>query len=358
MAAGAGHNPEDILAAYDYDLPPGRIAQHPARRREAARLMRLERASGLLEHGTIAELPSILRPGDLLVMNDTKVVPARLLALKPSGGLVEVFLLSPAQPVEVCPNGWETHQVLIRGKISHSTLYLQKNPQVELKLVEKKERGQALLAFPGSALKLAALFGSTPLPPYIKRPDGDKPLDKLRYQTVYAKRDGAVAAPTAGLHLSKNLLAKLQGLGVGLGYITLHVGYGTFAQPEAQDLAQGRLHGEWAEITPRLAAQHAACRAAGGRVIAVGTTSARALEWASASGRQLQAMNGLCGLLIAPGFVFQAIDGLLTNFHLPRTTLLMLVAALAGRQRVMAAYQEAVRLGYRFYSYGDAMLIL
>lgn len=354
-----GQGEADVLAAYDYHLPPDRIAQKPARRREQARLMRLYRPSGLVEHGQVKDLPEILKPGDLLIMNNTRVVPARLFAFKPSGGMVEVFLLSPARPVEIRLDGAEVHQVLMRGRFNGPSLYLRQNPGIELKLVEKGQRGQALMLFPGSALKLAELYGSTPLPPYIKREGEDKPLDKLRYQTVYADCPGAVAAPTAGLHLSKALLSVLRRMGVGLGYITLHVGYGTFAQPSAAQLAAGQLHGEWVQVAPSLVEQYNACRARGGRVIAVGTTSLRALEWAMAeAGGCLEPAEGECRLMIAPGSKVESVDGLLTNFHLPRTTLLMLVAALAGHENIMAAYKEAVETGYRFYSYGDAMLII
>ncbi|RJX34589.1 MAG: tRNA preQ1(34) S-adenosylmethionine ribosyltransferase-isomerase QueA [Desulfarculus sp.] len=351
----------DPLAAYDYHLPPGLIAQGPARRRVQARLMLLGKNGGGAVHEKVARLTRLLRPGDLLVLNQTQVVPARLLAYKPSGGRVEVLLLSPAQPLERLAGGGELHQCLLR---SHrplgpgARLLLRGQPELWLEVRERRARGQAVVEFPGPALAVAQERGQTPLPPYIKRPLGPGPQDRERYQTVYAACPGAVAAPTAGLHLSRELLAALGRRGVEMAALTLHVGYGTFAEPSAADLAAGRLHAEWVETAPALSQAVARTKARGGRVIAVGTTSLRALEWRVGPGGVPQPGQGWCDLLIAPGHEFRVTDGLLTNFHLPRTTLLMLVAALAGRERVLEAYAEAVTRRYRFYSFGDAMLII
>ncbi len=350
----------DPLAAYDYHLPPGLIAQSPARRRVAARLLVLPPTGGW-RHEKVARLTKILQPGDLLVLNQTRVVPARLRGHKASGGKVEVFLLNPALPRESLAHGGELHQCLLRSRRPlrpGQDIFLDGEPEVPVRVREKGARGQALVEFPVPALSLAQQRGQTPLPPYIKRPQGPAPGDRERYQTVYAAKPGAVAAPTAGLHLSRELLAALERRGVGHTHLTLHVGYGTFAEPSPQDLAAGRLHPEWVEMPAQTSRAVAETKAAGGRVIAVGTTSLRALEWRAGPGGVPQAGKGWCDLLIAPGHRFKAADGLLTNFHLPRTTLLMLVAALAGRGRVLEAYAEAVRQKYRFYSFGDAMLIL
>ncbi|MFH1059631.1 MAG: tRNA preQ1(34) S-adenosylmethionine ribosyltransferase-isomerase QueA [Pseudomonadota bacterium] len=356
-APGRGVDP---LAGYDYDLPPERIAQAPARRRAQARLLRLPLNGGAFGHHRVGWLAQELKAGDLLVVNDTKVVPARLFWRKPSGGRVEMLLLAPAAPVRRLPEGGEVHQVLLRGLRSQgagSELRLEAAPDLMARVLERGERGRALVALARPGLELARRWGQVPLPPYIKRPDGPRPEDAPRYQTVYAAREGAVAAPTAGLHLSPELIAALDRRGVGLARLTLHVGYGTFAEPDPAELAAGRLHAEWVEAPEATVAAVQRAKARGGRVIAVGTTSLRALEWRAAGG-ELTPGQGWCDLLIAPGFDFRVADGLLTNFHLPRTTLLMLVAALAGRDRVLAAYAEAVSLGYRFYSFGDAMLLL
>lgn len=353
--------PQDLLAAYDYELPRELIAQAPARRRVQARLLHLPRHQGQPGHYKVANLTHLLGPGDLLVLNDTRVVPARLAAAKPTGGRVEILLLSPAQPHERLEGGREIHQCLLR---SHKPLApgirlrLAGDPEVWVRVLDRGSRGQALVEFPSPALDLAAERGATPLPPYIKRPQGPDIHDAMRYQTVYASQPGAVAAPTAGLHLSRELLSALARRGVETTSLTLHVGYGTFAEPDQAQLASGRLHSEWVQISPEAAQAVARAKQRGGRVIAVGTTSLRSLEWRPGPGGVPQAGAGWCDLLIAPGRRFRVADGLLTNFHLPRTTLLMLVAALAGRERVLAAYRQAMERRYRFYSYGDAMLII
>jgi S-adenosylmethionine:tRNA ribosyltransferase-isomerase len=349
----------DALAAYDYRLPAELVAGRPARRRVQARLMVLAGARPV-QHSRVAQLTRWLRPGDLLVLNDTRVVPARLWGRRATGGRVELFLLRPAQPVRRLAGG-EVHQVLLRARRPLSpgeVFHLEGEPPVEVEVLSQGRRGQAVVRLGGPGLRLAEQRGQVPLPPYIKRPHGPAPADAARYQTVYARRDGAVAAPTAGLHLSPELLAALERRGVETARLTLHVGYGTFAEPDPAELAAGRLHAEWVELPRETARAVEAARRRGGRVIAVGTTSARALEWRAGPGGALRPGAGWCELLIAPGHRFGVVDGLITNFHLPRTTLLMLVSALAGRERVLAAYAEAVEAGYRFYSYGDAMLLL
>lgn len=350
----------DPLAAYDYHLPPERIAQRPAPRRDQSRLLVLPRRGGPISHQGMADFADRLRPGDLLVLNDTKVVPARLTAFKPTGGRVEILLLSPANPRETSPEG-EVQEVLLRSHRpvkAGARLSLAGDPPTDVLVLKKGARGKALVRFPSPALALAEARGDVPLPPYIKRPQGTRPEDRERYQTVYARRPGAAAAPTAGLHLTNRLLAVLRRRGVETAALTLHVGYGTFAEPAPEDLAAGRLHAEWVEVPEETCRAAARTRERGGRVTAVGTTSLRALEWAAGPGGIPRPRRGWCDLLIGEGYSFRAVDGLLTNFHLPRTTLLMLTAALAGRDRVLAAYAEAVKRGYRFYSFGDAMLII
>lgn len=349
----------DPLAAYDYDLPPDLVAQQPARRRVQARLMVLGRGGGSPEHRRIADLCSILRAGDLLVLNDTKVVPARLMAQKHTGGKVEVFLLSPSLPLERRDDGSQRHEALLRSSRPVRTgqvLLLADGEKITI--LNRGEKGSAVVLTSCDALGLAEKYGQVPLPPYIKRPAGPTKGDKSRYQTVYAANAGAVAAPTAGLHLSDELLAALKNRGVETASLTLHVGYGTFAEPSPADLARGRLHAEWVVLDQRTCGAVAKAKENGGRVVPVGTTSMRALEWLAGPGGVPRPCKGWCDIMIAPGHEFKVADGLLTNFHLPRTTLLMLVAAMAGRQRVLDAYREAVDRKYRFYSYGDATLIL
>jgi S-adenosylmethionine:tRNA ribosyltransferase-isomerase len=355
------------LSAYDYRLPAELVAQEPAERRVRARLLVLPRQGGDMVHQRVAQLTRWLRPGDLLVVNDTKVVPARLWARKPSGGRVELMLLSPARPLGLGQGGGqdddqgEVHEALLRSHrplAEGQELELEGEPPARARVLERGAKGRAKVWLSAPALELAAQRGQVPLPPYIKRPQGPTARDRRRYQTVYAAREGAVAAPTAGLHFSAELLAALKRRGVATASLTLHVGYGTFAEPSAADLLAGRLHAEWVEIPEAASRAVARTKARGGRVVAVGTTSLRALEWRPGPGGVPRPGSGWCDLLIAPGFGFQVADGLLTNFHLPRTTLLMLVAALGGPERVLAAYAEAVERGYRFYSFGDAMLLL
>ncbi|KIX11303.1 tRNA preQ1(34) S-adenosylmethionine ribosyltransferase-isomerase QueA [Dethiosulfatarculus sandiegensis] len=349
------------LDAYDYQLPPELIAQHPAPRRVQARLMVLAEGQAAPVHKRAYNLLEWLRKDDLLVINNTSVVPARLRGRKPTGGKVEVFLLSPAHPLDVMDDGSEVHETLIkthRRLAKGARINLDPEENLWAEVVEVSDRGKALVKFPGSALSLASDLGEVPLPPYIKRPDGPLAEDKQRYQTVYAHKQGAVAAPTAGLHLSKELMAALLKRGVRVAPVTLHVGYGTFAEPSAEDLASGKLHSEWVEISCETARAVEETRQKGGRVICVGTTSLRAVEWRGTEQGLVEPGAGWCDILIDESSAIKVADGILTNFHLPRTTLLMLVAAMAGRERILAAYAEAIRMKYRFYSFGDAMLII
>jgi S-adenosylmethionine:tRNA ribosyltransferase-isomerase len=342
--------PELDLDDYDYALPPERIAQHPTPERDGARLMLLERAGGRTRHRHIRDLPELLDPGDLLVLNATRVLPARLRGRKASGGAAEALLLGPA--------GAGRFRALVRtGGRLRPGLKLRFGADasgLEAEIAERGESGEVLLAF-GSGPSPYSL-GETPLPPYIRR-DAPDPRDAERYQTVFARVPGSVAAPTAGLHLSERLLAALEARGVERAELVLHVGPGTFRPLQPPDLARGALHAEGYELSEETARRIAAARARGARVVAVGTTSARVLESCADGRGGVRAGRGETRLFLRPGSRFQVVDALLTNFHLPRSSLLLLVAAFAGREAVLRAYAEAVAAGYRFYSYGDAMLV-
>lgn len=351
-------------ADLDYDLPPQLIAQHPSARREEARLLCLERRTGAVRHQRVLDLPEHLRAGDVLVVNDTRVRPARLRARRATGGAVELLLLEPAP--QAGAGAWTALVSANRPPRPGEVLAVQAGGAptgAGVRLLERSPGGPWTVA-PADGLDLPGImarWGELPLPPYIHRApdDGAAAADRERYQTVYAREEGAVAAPTAGLHLTHALLDRVRERGVEVAQVTLHVGLGTF-QPIAAETTEGhRMHAE-AYAVPEAAAQAVRrARARGGRVVAVGTTSVRTLEAAAlASPDGLpQAGRGSTSLFIEPGFAFRVVDALLTNFHLPRSTLLALVSALAGRERVLAAYREAVAQQYRFYSYGDAMLI-
>ncbi|MGX9725746.1 MAG: tRNA preQ1(34) S-adenosylmethionine ribosyltransferase-isomerase QueA [Candidatus Electronema sp. VV] len=357
-----GYIPEDFrLSAYDYALPEALIAQQPADRREASRLLALHCDDGRTELRRFAEAGAFLRPGDLLVVNNTKVFPARLLGSKAgSGGRVELLLLHYP---EMRQPGEATALSLLRsskrpkpGSLLHFADDLQ--ARVEELLPDGKVR-VALLHPPEAELaKLLERHGQLPLPPYIRRPEGSTPADALRYQTEYAKHVGSVAAPTAGLHFSRSLLAELEAQGVRQAAVTLHVGYGTFAPVRCEDIRQHELHKEFVRVPAETAEAVNTTRAAGGRIWAVGTTTARTLEFAAARTGRVEPTEGLCGLYIYPGWQFKAVDNLITNFHLPQSSLLFLVSALAGRERLLSAYAEAVAAGCRFFSYGDVMAVI
>jgi S-adenosylmethionine:tRNA ribosyltransferase-isomerase len=340
-------------AEFDYPLPPDRIAQEPTPERDGARLLVLDRAQAALRHAAIRDLAELLEPGDLLVRNATRVLPARLRGRKPTGGAAEALLLGPL------PGSPGRFRALLRltgrARPGAKLHFGPPDAGLDAELVERGPDGLAVLAFAPDADPYA--IGETPLPPYIRR-DAARPEDASRYQTVYARAPGSVAAPTAGLHLSEALLGRLAGRGVEVADLVLHVGPGTFQNPSPEQLASGLLHAESFCLPAAAARQVAAARARGGRVVAVGTTSARVLEAQARPDRGVEPGEGETRLFLRPGSRFQVVDALLTNFHLPRSSLLMLVAALAGRERVLAAYAEAVRSGYRFYSFGDAMLVL
>jgi S-adenosylmethionine:tRNA ribosyltransferase-isomerase len=341
----------------DYELPASCIAQEPTARREDARLLVLDPGAAPCRHRTIQDLPAELAPGDLLVLNDTRVLAARLDARRDTGGRVEVLALEPRPD-----GGWS---VLARaGGTLRAGEVLRLAEGAAVRLVASLGSGRWVAQGVGADLgALLERHGRMPLPPYIRREPGDARLDALdreRYQTVFASHDGAVAAPTAGLHLTPALLDALAQRGIEVAKLTLHVGLGTFEPVRTQRLEDHPMHTEAFEVPAATADAVRRTRAAGGRVVAVGTTTVRALEASAAASDDGLPRPGAArtDLLIAPGYLVRVVDVLLTNFHLPRSTLLALVSALAGRERILAAYAEAVREGYRFYSYGDAMLIV
>jgi S-adenosylmethionine:tRNA ribosyltransferase-isomerase len=352
------------VSEFDFDLPEELIAQTPVPERGGDRLLVLERRSGAIGHATIAALPTLLGPGDLVVVNDTRVFPARLLGHRvPSGGAVECLLVRRTPDAAAVPGGecWEA--LMHPGqKLKPGARVVFEGPTpLHGEVLERRYFGRRVIRLwtaDGSPVGQAVdRIGHVPLPPYIARPDTAD--DRERYQTVFARDRGSVAAPTAGLHFTTTLVAALEARGVEMACITLHVGYGTFQPVRVERVEDHRLDPEPYEIAP--AAADAVNRAldAGRRIIAVGTTTTRTLEAVARDhdGR-IVAGRGETDLFIYPGFAFRVIGGLLTNFHLPRSSLLMLVSAFAGRERVLHAYREAIRSGYRFYSYGDAMLVV
>ncbi len=354
------------LEAYAYELPESSIAQTPAANREESRLLVFDRDSGSLRHQTFADILDYFEPGDLLVANDTRVFPARLTGHKETGGRIEVFLLEYPEPVPStgADQAFAAPCLIKSSKRPKPGSFLRFGSELRARVEELGEDGRArvtLFCRPGTASSLEDLLaahGSIPLPPYIQRSGGEEPNDRERYQTVYASRTGAVAAPTAGLHFSQPLLAAIRRKDVRFAAITLHVGYGTFAPVRAQDIRQHQIHAEYVSVSHETAGLVNETKKAGGRIWVVGTTTARALEWAALPAGCVTARDGWCDLYIYPGYSFQVVDHLVTNFHLPRSSLLFLVAALIGRQRLLDCYQEAIAQGYRFYSYGDAMAVI
>jgi S-adenosylmethionine:tRNA ribosyltransferase-isomerase len=340
------------LIDFDYLLPPELIAQEPAYKREAARLMTLERQSGTIGETGFAELAGLFCDGDLLVLNDTRVIPARLFGAKESGGRVELFLVKKLiQPGEV----W---QCLIRASKPPRPGTAIRLAEGMAAVVEQRGEEETWIVSFSPAEGFEAWLersGSMPLPPYIKRAAGES--DQERYQTVFAREKGAVAAPTAGLHFTEEILAEIRGRGVEIVTLTLHVGLGTFLPVRVDDLRQHRMHREYYRIPEETAIAVNTRKRAGGRVVAVGTTTTRALEHGVNGDGVLRAGAGEADIFIYPDYSFKVVDALVTNFHLPKSTLLMLVAAFAGKEFLLRAYAEAVQRRFRFYSYGDAMLI-
>jgi S-adenosylmethionine:tRNA ribosyltransferase-isomerase len=341
------------IADFDYPLPPSSIAQEAIEPRDAARLMRLPRREGDPSDHVFRDLPRLLRAGDLLVVNRSRVFPARLLGQREGGGAAEVFLLR-----DLGDDRWEA---LVRpGRRLRPGAVVAIDPGlaavVETAAVGPEGRRVVHLRTEAGPVEAALeRAGHVPLPPYIRRPD--RPHDRARYQTVYAREKGSVAAPTAGLHFTADLLDALRAAGIGVAEIVLHVGPGTFRPVTAAEIEDHRLEPEPYVVPTETANAIASARTRGGRVVAVGTTVVRALEAAAGDEGTVRAGAGETALVVRPGFTFRVADALVTNFHLPRSSLLLLVAAFAGRERVLGAYEEAVRRGYRFYSYGDAMLL-
>jgi S-adenosylmethionine:tRNA ribosyltransferase-isomerase len=341
------------ISLFDYNLPAELIAQEPLPQRPASRMLVITREGPLSPADRhFHDLPDYLRAGDCLVLNDTRVIPARLLGRRAGGGRAEVLLVR-----ELAPDVWEA---LVRpgARLREGATVEVGEGELVVHVLQRGEAGTRTvrLEHSGDLLPLLDRLGRTPLPPYIRR-ETPSEADRERYQTVYADRPGAAAAPTAGLHFDAPMLTAVQEMGVSLARITLHVGLGTFQPVSVDRIEDHQMHAEWCEVPAGAAATINATRAAGGRVIAIGTTAVRTLESRFAEGG-VQPGSGLTDIFIYPGYRFRAVDGLLTNFHLPRSTLLMLVSALAGRDRILQAYAHAVAQRYRFFSYGDCMLIL
>ncbi|MFC1607630.1 tRNA preQ1(34) S-adenosylmethionine ribosyltransferase-isomerase QueA [Candidatus Latescibacterota bacterium] len=340
------------ITDYDYDLPEELIAQQPLMARDESRMMVLSGNCETITHSTFNRLPEFLSNGDLLVVNDTKVFPARLNGVKQdTGGFTEIFLLRPYRD--------DTWEALSRPakRLRVGTVVVFGNKELYAEIIAKGNNGhvQVRLTSDGNNIDhVIDRIGKIPLPPYIRR--DPSAADKERYQTVYARERGAVAAPTAGLHFSEALLDNLADKGIDTASVTLHVGIGTFRPLTEADADSDRLHREYCSVTPETVNRIVACRESGGRVIAVGTTTARALESASTQG-VIAPYDGRTDIFIKPPYTFKSVDAMITNFHLPRSSLLMMVSAFAGRERILTAYDEAVREHYRFFSYGDAMLI-
>ena len=337
-----------LVREFDYDLPPELIAQEPRPRGES-RLLYLDR-SGEVHHHHIVELSGLLSPGDLLVINDTRVLPARLFGRRrPGGGRIELLLAEKVAPAE-----WD---VLAKpGRKARPGTVIDLDEELSAEVVGEGDDGRYRVRFSAPVLPRLEELGHVPLPPYIKRED--RPEDRHRYQTVWAREPGAIAAPTAGLHFTEGILSDLERRGIGIASLTLHVGIGTFKPVTAELVHEHDMDSERYEIPRETVSAIRQTREAGGRIVAVGTTTTRALEGCAADhSGSLVAGVGRTDLFIRPGFRFRVIDLLLTNFHLPKSTLLMLVCAFAGKDRVLGTYREAIQEGYRFYSYGDAMLV-
>lgn len=330
------------VSDFDFALPPELIAQYPKAQRNASRLLYLNKTSGAITHKNFIDLPELLAPNDLLVFNDTKVIPARLFGNKATGGKVEILI-----------------ERILDINLALAHVKASKTPKVGAEILVNNFKATVIerqndlfkLKFSEEIVAILEQVGHMPLPPYITR--ADELSDKERYQTVYAKHKGAVAAPTAGLHFDKEILGKIK----NKAFITLHVGAGTFQTVRVENVTEHKMHAEYIEVSEAVCEQIKQAKANGGRIIAVGTTCVRSLETAAKTGA-IKPFKGETDIFIYPGYKFNCIDGILTNFHLPKSTLLMLVCAFAGFDRVMRAYQAAIQEHYRFFSYGDAMLIL
>jgi S-adenosylmethionine:tRNA ribosyltransferase-isomerase len=340
------------LTDFQFALPPELIAQEPAPQRDQSRLLILDRGSGTLSHSRVDRLPTHLRHGDLLVVNDTRVIPARLRGRTPSGGTVELLVLRAASTQTALCLGRPARRL----RLGATLLFPGK---ATARVIGNPEEGRYTVIFEGPTPleDLLAEHGEVPLPPYIRRPEGPHEVDRSRYQSIFARVPGAIAAPTASLHFSDELLGALRDSGIDVAKVTLHVGPGTFLPVRTEDFREHVMDPEWYDIPATTAEAVRSARADGRRVVAVGTTTTRALESAAGEEGVVRAGHGWARLFITPGYRFRAVDVLFTNFHLPGSTLLLMVSAFAGRNAVLTAYADAVACRYRFYSYGDAMLI-
>ncbi len=338
-----------LVSDFSYDLPEALIAQYPCEPRDCSRLMVLDRMSGNIMHRHFYDIADYFQPGDTLVFNDTKVIPARLIGARSgTGGKIEVFLLH-----QLANNEWE---VLVKpGKRARIGTTVNFGEELSCEILAVTDFGGRVVHFHfnGQFTQILDRLGETPLPPYIHR----QLADKDRYQTVYARESGSAAAPTAGLHFTSDLMRILAGKGINLAFVTLHVGLGTFRPVGVEDVSQHTMHREYYSVAEETAQLINQTKATGKKVVAVGTTAIRTLETVGYNGK-VMAKSGWTDIFIYPGYQFKVVDSLITNFHLPKSTLLMLVSAFAGREKILAAYQQAIKSNYRFFSFGDAMLIL
>jgi S-adenosylmethionine:tRNA ribosyltransferase-isomerase len=353
------------LKDYDFHLPPDRIAQSPVDKRDESKLLLLKKQTGIVSHYFFKDIIDLLKAGDLLVINNTKVIPARLKGKKETGGKVEVLIIDFTEGLRThAENAYFECDCLVKASKSPkkgARLFFEQGSGSMLEAVVIENKGSVCkIRFKGYKDFLETLnqIGDIPLPPYIKRENG-KALDsdKDNYQTVYAEEEGAVAAPTAGLHFTDSLMQGLLQKGIEIANITLHVGYGTFVPVKVEDIRDHKIHSEFFSVSRQAADQINKAKADGRRVISVGTTSMRTLEYLSDNNGQVKASKGMCDIFIYPGYKFRCVDAMITNFHLPESTLVMLVSAFAGNENIKEAYNTAIKEKYRFFSYGDAMLI-
>lgn len=337
-----------LLNDFDFDLPQELIASFPLEQRSASRLLHLQRKTGQIIHRQFTDLPDLFSPQDLLIFNDTRVIPARLFGKKSTGGKIEILVERVLDQQRVL-----AHVKPGKSLKSNGIVYLENNIAVKI-IARQGELWELLFISDHSVSKILNDYGHIPLPPYMNR--ADQALDQERYQTIFAKEEGAVAAPTAGLHFDTALMQKLKDKNIQMGFITLHVGAGTFLPVRVDNILQHKMHAEQVSVSSQICEQIKLCKQKGGRVIAVGTTVVRSLETAMQTGN-IQPYYGETDIFIYPGYQFRCVDAMITNFHVPKSTLLMLVSAFADREKILKAYQEAIAQRYRFFSYGDAMFI-
>lgn len=348
------------IKEFDYDLPPELIAQYPLEERDHSRLMVLHRENKTIEHRYFFEIADYFKPGDVLVLNDTKVIPARLVGKKQSGGRIEVFLLRPQKNGRVDESTWQCLINCSKKPKLHSKVLFDQSLTAEI-MEEEEEGFKVKFKYEGNIEQVLDHIGLTPLPPYIKRGNSlskDESLDRERYQTIFARSRGAVAAPTAGLHFTSELIDQIKAKGVKVLFLTLHVGWGTFQPVRVERIEEHCMHSEYYTLSPSTAKAINDARRRKARIIGVGTTTTRCLESTANGKGAIKSGKGYTNLFIYPAYSFKTIDSLITNFHLPRSTLLMLVSAFAEKEFILEAYREAIKEGYRFYSYGDAMFII